>query len=103
MQNLLSALFLALLFTIFVTSQIVALLSNTTLDGESAVGTNVVIEYVTKGLWHFPIFAHERYFPGVQVYIMHPPLHYFLVALWASTDNRAVCADAFLPSAESEP
>ena len=58
---------------------------NTTLDGESALGTNVVMEYLTNGQWRFPIFAHERYFPGVQVYMMHPPLHYFLVALWVKS------------------
>ena|SRR5213080_3135409 len=81
----LSALFLALLFAAFVICQIVALLSHTTLDGESALGTNVVMEYLTNGQWRFPIFAHERYFPGVQVYMMHPPLHYFLVALWVKS------------------
>jgi hypothetical protein len=41
-------------FAAFVVTEIVALLSNTTLDGESAILTQVVIEYVREGKWHYP-------------------------------------------------
>lgn len=78
----LSLVVLLLLFAAFATSQVVALLSNTTLDGESAVVTNVIVEYLAHGNWRFPLFSHERYFPGVSVYMMHPPLHYFLAGIW---------------------
>lgn len=46
-------------FAAFVVTEIVALLSNTTLDGESAILKQVAIEYAREGKWHYPIHARQ--------------------------------------------
>lgn len=73
---------LVLVFFVFVDAQIVALLSNTVMSGETAVLSNVVIDFSRDGSWHYPLHAQHLFYPGVSKFIIHPPLHYLLAGLW---------------------
>lgn len=82
MRRLAAFAFVSAVFAVFVVTQLVAMLSNTLIDGESSVLTNVVIEYARSGRWHYPLHAHHLFYPGVDVFMLHPPLHYFAASMW---------------------
>ena len=44
--------------------------------------SNVVIDYVRLNIWHYPVHAHELFYPGIQQFMLHPPLHYLLSSIW---------------------
>lgn len=67
---------------IFIWSAIFILLSTTILDGESVSVSNVPINYVLTGNWTYPFHAQDLFYPGVDKFIIHPPLHYYLVSIW---------------------
>lgn len=46
------------------------------LQGESAVLANVPIHFLQSGVWRYPLHAQEVFFPGVDIFMIHPPLHY---------------------------
>jgi|CXWL01.1.fsa_nt_gi hypothetical protein len=52
-----------------------------TLTGETALLSNVPIEYVTTGRWIYPLHAQPLFYPGVERFMIHPPLHYAMAAL----------------------
>ncbi len=69
-------------YYILAASIITGVMSKTILEGESAVLSNAVIEYATKGELRYPLHAHDLFYPGVKVFMLHPPLHYVYVAQW---------------------
>lgn len=71
-----------LIFSLFCASQALTWLGQPVLDGESAILSNPVIEYVRTGQWHYPFHAHELFYPGIKVFMLHPPLHYLAASLW---------------------
>src|SRR5260221_12851186 len=75
----------AFIGTLFVLSFLSAFLSNTQLDSESAILSNVLIEYASHGILAYPFHAQDLYYPGVDKFVMHPPLHYLISAMWVKT------------------
>lgn len=67
---------------LFVWSGVFSLLATSILDGESSAVSNVPINYVLYGSWIYPLHAQELFYPGVDKFIIHPPLHYYLVGIW---------------------
>ncbi len=71
-----------LCIALFVWSGIFSLLATSILDGESSSVSNVPINHVLYGTWIYPLHAQELFYPGVDKFIIHPPLHYYLVSIW---------------------
>ncbi len=59
-------------YYILAASIITGVMSKTILEGESAVLSNAVIEYATKGELRYPLHAHDLFYPGVKVFMLHP-------------------------------
>lgn len=73
--------FVSIVFVFFVV-QISVLAQANVLSGESSILSNVVIDYVRLNIWHYPVHAHELFYPGIQKFMLHPPLHYLLSSIW---------------------
>ena len=54
----------------------------TLLSGESSTFNNVPIEFSLKNKWHYPLHAHDLFYPGIDIFMLHPPLHYLLISFW---------------------
>jgi len=81
-NNWKSATVVSLAVLVFIWFQLTALLATTSLNGESAILSNVVIEYVRTGKWHYPVHAQHLFYPGIETFMIHPPLHYWITSLW---------------------
>ncbi|MGE0201789.1 MAG: ArnT family glycosyltransferase [Candidatus Melainabacteria bacterium] len=57
-----------------------AALSSNSLEGETAMLSNVVIEFVRNGKLVYPMHAQKYLFSGIETFIIHPPLNYLLAA-----------------------
>lgn len=73
---------LAFLWLIFALVQVSILLLAGSLSGESSMLSNVVIDFAREGLWHYPVHAQSLFFPGIETFMIHPPLHYLFAAAW---------------------
>lgn len=51
-------------------------------NSETAAASNVVFEFVLNRQWHYPFHAQHLFYPGVEKFMIHPPLHYLHAALW---------------------
>ena len=74
--------FVFLFFVIFCLVQASILFDTHFLSGESSTLSNVPIEYFLNNKWHYPLHAHDLFYPGIDVFMLHPPLHYLLSSLW---------------------
>jgi hypothetical protein len=77
-----SSLFFVFVLLIFLAIQISVIAQANVLSGESSILSNVVIDYVRFNIWHYPVHAHELFYPGIQQFMLHPPLHYLLSSIW---------------------
>jgi hypothetical protein len=59
-----------------------ALTRENLLSGESSILSNVVIDFVREGKWHYPVHAQSTLYPAVKKFMIHPPLHYILSSGW---------------------
>ena len=75
---------LVILFYVFVSIQISALFSVSFLDGESSILSNPIIEYSKYGLWHYPFHSQSLWMAGIDEFIIHPPLHYYISSIFVN-------------------
>ena len=52
------------------------------ISGESSILSNVVIDFVKLGKWHYPVHAQDLFYPAVEKFMIHPPMHYLLSSVW---------------------
>ena len=65
-------------FGVFCFVQTSVLFDSHFLSGESSTLSNVPIEFSLKNKWHYPLHAHDLFYPGIDIFMLHPPLHYLL-------------------------
>ncbi|MDB2364859.1 glycosyltransferase family 39 protein [Luminiphilus sp.] len=71
-------------FLLLVILALNALTHESLISGESAILSNVIIDFVRHGVWHYPVHAQELFYPGVDKFMIHPPLHYLMASGWVS-------------------
>ena len=82
--TLVPRLFVLGLFLFLVSLALGALTHESLISGESAILSNVVIDFVRDGAWHYPVHAQHLFYPGVDKFMIHPPLHYLMASGWVS-------------------
>ena len=49
-----------------------SLASEKLISGESSILSNVVIDFVKLGKWHYPVHAQDLFYPAVEKFMIHP-------------------------------
>lgn len=84
-SNVVSPIPVFLFAFLFASISITSLFLTPGMSGESSILSNVIIDFVTDGLWHYPFHAQHLFYPGVEKFMIHPPVHYLLASLWVDT------------------
>lgn len=84
LPRLVAGLLFAVVAYVFANVMLSLWLSCTIADGESSILSNVLIEYARTGRWHYPVHAHHLFYPSMTVFMLHPPLHYWLASWWVA-------------------